>query len=307
MLSGIKSRSRSSTCFLICLGILASHPRATLALPTKPSGDFLALSDVANATFDFNVDKSEYLVPCAGGECGEAIQVFSVLAKRLLSDPRILGLSGPRLVRSALLRSDTAEHQLETNSSELLPVASALASSHRNDRYDTYYGDHRYDVDVDGDQLSSSSSYRDRDRLRDHERDRDRGGYTQTAGYGSPYEEPDEPTYSLDRRPSGQRYVNYYQPDNDRDDSYGGGGGYGGGGYDGGGGYEGGGGYGGGDCCKSKYLPILIVGLLGLLAFFLYLRTTTTAGRRGFGLKDIADPSDGTSKNINKKHKKKTT
>ena len=108
----------------------------------------------------------------------------------------------------------------------------------------------------------------------------------------------------------------YNYNDRDDDDSSGGqkGDGYGGGGsYGGGGGYGGGNSYGGGSsygyggggyggyedsCCKNKLLPILLVGLLGLLAFFLYIRSTTVAGRRSM---DENDLSDGKSLRVNSK------
>jgi uncharacterized membrane protein YgcG len=87
----------------------------------------------------------------------------------------------------------------------------------------------------------------------------------------------------------------YSYNDRDDDDSNGGGGkggGGGGGGYGGGSSYGyGGGSYGGYEdsCCKSKLLPILLVGLLGLLGFFLYIRSTTVAGGRSMDENDISD------------------
>ncbi len=112
-----------------------------------------------------------------------------------------------------------------------------------------------------------------------------------------------------DTRGKTKLYNNYGRDDDDDSSSgggqKGGGGGYGGGGssYGGGGGYgggssygssygyRGGGGYGGYDdsCCKNKLLPILLVGLLGLLAFFLYIRSTTVAGRRSMDENDLSD------------------
>jgi len=229
--------------------------------------DFLALSDVANATQNFRVRRSE--LTCANGDCGggDVLKVVSQLAKRLLSDPRILRRNSAIFARKGRANSSpfTAASYYQS------PGDNVQMESLRNDRYVDYESSDNnfrdpfkqtqgfgadsggfFDDYVDNSVQSDDSSIA-------NVADRDGGGHdSYSAGHDS---------YSAghDSYSGGQ-------------ESYGGGhDSYGGSSY--GGSSYGGSSYGGSyseGCCENKYLPILLVGSLGLLAFYLYLRSTTT-------------------------------
>ena len=260
------------------------------------SGDFLAMSDQgADGGEDDNNNNghnspSSLLNPfkmswkdmsslCPGGECslssmsdgrGDALRVISQLAKRILSDPRIMGL---RTYKHAA--NDTADHDNQVE-------ARAIGGSNFDTRPFTSSSDYYGQQGSMNNRMSDNTgdNYRTRDRYAANSND----NYASTSSAAS---------YAGDSVASAASY--------DRDDSYGYGGGdsYGGGGYDSYGG--GGGGYGGGyeTCCgqNNKLLPIFLVGLLGILAFWLYIRSTTTASgrklRTGFGGDDSVSDNDG--------------
>lgn len=78
-----------------------SRPSADISLSAndKPeSGDFLAMSDIGTGkeinSRNFRMARSEFADYCLNGDCvnGDVLKVVSKLAKRILSDPRILGL-----------------------------------------------------------------------------------------------------------------------------------------------------------------------------------------------------------------------
>ena len=248
--------------------------------------DFLALSDVANATQNFRVRRSE--LTCANGDCGggDVLKVVSQLAKRLLSDPRILRRNSAIFARKGRANSSpfTAASYYQS------PGDNVQMESLRNDRYVDYESSDNnfrdpfkqtqgfgadsggfFDDYVDNSVQSDDSSIA-------NVADRDGGGHdSYSAGHDS---------YSAghDSYSGGQ-------------ESYGGGhDSYGGSSY--GGSSYGGSSYGGSyseGCCENKYLPILLVGSLGLLAFYLYLRSTTTtaaAAARRYDQND-EDISDG--------------
>lgn len=82
-----------------------SRPSANISPPSdnRPeSGDFLAMSDTDTGKGingqNFDVARSEFADYCLNGDCvnGDVLKVVSKLAKRILSDPRILGLRTAR-------------------------------------------------------------------------------------------------------------------------------------------------------------------------------------------------------------------
>lgn len=252
------------------------------------SGDFLAMSDVytssnltARGQRNFRVSRSELTGFCTNGECvqGDVLRVVSQMAKRMLSDPRILGLRTGQAMPEE--EAEPAE-DLEAASSQALvrsPEDSETARAVSGASFDTrpftsndYYYENRNRADTGnaGDNYAmASSNYRNRDRYASEG--------SPAAGYGqegSSFAGQASSSVAYDR--DGYGYGG---------DSYGGHDDYG---YSGGGGgYE--------SCCheNNKLLPIFLIGLLGLLAFFLYLRSTTTAaaGRNFDG--DENDISDG--------------
>ena len=144
----------------------------------------------------------------------------------------------------------------------------------------------------DTNSFTSRDDYYENDRIT-HRYDKNRlnDRYNDPNSYHAPassYSNDNDKEY---RVPGGERFGETYGYQNswgktkysynDRDDDASNGGGGGGGSY-GYGGYE-------DSCCKSKLLPILLVGLLGLLGFFLYIRSTTVAGRRSMDENDLSD------------------
>ena len=295
-----------------------------------PNQDFLALSDVANATHNFRVHRSELM--CAGGDCGgDVLKVVSRLAKRLLSDPRILPrYAAPstkqRTGRASRINSRPfirSRYYTETPSSEdrhriadLLLTATSDSDLTRSYRKDSYTTQDSADNNLIESNAVSSASFNDYfadyfdDSINDingpfknNELSRD----TYAGGQSESYAGNDRDSYSTgDSYSGGDSYSagdSYSGGHNEGGysgghggGSYGGGhsgGSYGGGSY--GGGSYGGGSYGGGyggQCCKDKYLPILLVGSLGLLAFYLFLRSTTTTAAGGGRRRRFTDDDD---------------
>ena len=255
----------------------------------RVNGDFLALSDVYTASNqsssgssaagsrNFRMSRSEFNGFCANGECGhgDVLKVVSMMAKRMLSDPRVLGLRTGHVDSEDHHPAEPEAEDLEAASSQALVRSSEDAESARavsGSSFDTrpftsndYYYDTRNRADGgDSYAMASNGNYRNRDR---YMADGSTAGYGQEganyAGAASSSIAYDRDGYGY----GGDSYGGY-------EDSYGGGGG---------GHYE---------CCqeKDKLLPIFLIGLLGLLAFFLYLRsTTTTMMGRSFDDNDISD------------------
>jgi hypothetical protein len=267
------------------------------------SGDFLAMSDQGADGGDddynnnnghdspsllnhFKMSWKDMSSLCPGGECslssmsdgrGDALRVISQLAKRILSDPRIMGLRTYNHL--PLHASNDTDHD---NQVEARAIGGANFDTRPFTSSSDYFGQQ-------GSINNRMSDNRMND-MGDNYRTRDRYA-ANSENYGST---SSATSYVGDSVASAASY--------DRDDSYGYGGGdsYGGGGYDSYGG--GGGGYGGGyeTCCgqNNKLLPIFLVGLLGILAFWLYIRSTTTTSsgrklRTGFGGDDSISDNDG--------------
>ena len=272
-------------------GVAAWKQVAVLCLLAGSSGwtdGSLTSTEAPDADEDLRIRRSE--LTCANGECGGAdvLKVVSQLAKRLLSDPRILSLNSgtsgaDQSGRSSRINSRpfTSGSYYKTRPSaadrqriaDLFSAASDSGSFRQKesryiDDYDSadknsiqaansvaandFFTNYFVTADVSDVNDVSSSSKNDDDVTRDSYDEGDSysagdtysGGHGGHAGHGG--------------------------------DSYGGD--HGGDSYGGG---HGGDSYGGG-CCneKDQYLPILVVGSLGLLAFYLYLRTTNGGGRR---------------------------
>lgn len=266
----------------------------------QESGDFLAMSDVGTGSEingrNFRVSRSEFSDYCLNGDCvsGDVLKVVSKLAKRILSDPRVLGL---RTNNQPVDDYDATESPAKSAARAIDGTSSfdTRPFSRRNDYYDNI-DRNRQDTYNDDDRNRLNERYNDPDSYHapasepsDNYRDRDR--YSNDAVYGSSPGHHD----SIERgstKPGTNERDGSYDSYGGGGDSYGGGGGYGGGSsYGGGNSYGGGGGY--DSCCQeqNKLLPILLVGLLGLLAFFLYIRSTTTAAaaKRSIDDNDISD------------------
>lgn len=242
------------------------------------SGDFLSMSDVGTGhetnSRNFRVSRSAFADFCTNGDCvqGDVLKVVSKLAKRILSDPRVLGL------RTA---TETSDEDTKTPDESVARAAGSTSFDTRPfSGSDYYYDAVRNRVDRHGvaDSVASSSS-----NYRQHFSEAD------SASYSDSEQESKTGSVSANDRDGGYGYGggDSYSGGDSYGDSYGG---YGGGSSYGGSSY--GGGYGGYESCcnNNKLLPILLVGLLGLLAFFLYLRSTTTAaGRRSGDENDISD------------------
>ena len=270
--------------------------------------DFLALSDVANATHNFRIRRSE--LTCANGDCGggDVLKVVSQLAKRLLSDPRILRRNSGRSGRASRINSrpftSSSYYKAKPSAADRQRIAdlftavsdSAATGSFRKDRYIDYDStDNDFVHPTNSLSSGKNSEYFDYDHTNDINslsKNNDISRDTYSEGY---HQQEHDSYHSTDDGYGGDSYSG--------GDSYGGGDSYSGGDSYGGGGY-GGGGYGGygGQCCEDKYLPILLVGSLGLLAFYLYLRSTTTTAAGGGGRRrrsaDDEDVSDGTKRSI---------
>ncbi len=245
------------------------------------NGDFLAMSDVYIAPSDnssssssfsdyknFWVSKSELTGICENGECtggsgGDVLRVVSKLAKSILSDPRILGL------RTGLPDEPNDE---ESESESGRAVGGGTNFDTRPFTSSDYY-------------YNNDGNYRNREGASDN--------YAVASNTGSNYRNRDRGYVNEATSSEGYYGGQVASSAYDRD------GGYGGGGYEeesydsysgGGGGYhppE--------KCCENnKLFPIFLVGLLGLLAFFLYLRSTTTTSATGrrFGFEDV-DVNEG--------------
>lgn len=239
------------------------------------NGDFLAMSDVYtssdtdNATLsssyskNFRVSRSEFNGVCANGECGGAdvLRVVSQLAKRILGDPRVLGL------RTGVPHSADNEDEAQAADEQ---SARAVGGGTSFDTRPFSSGDYYYD----------SNNYRNREGASDSYAMASNGNYRNRDRYAN--DASSSASYTDGQLASSNAYDRDGGYDSYGGDSYGGDGGYSGGGYD-------------SYCCgqNNKLFPIFLVGLLGLLAFFLYLRsTTTTAAGRSGGLDDN-DLSDG--------------
>lgn len=261
------------------------RPESESTQDRAESGDFLAMSDVGTGTEtnsrDFKVPRSVFDEYCANGECvqGDVLKVVSKMAKRILSDPRILGLRTATEPEEDITDApdESAARSIGVNNFDTRPFSSSDYYYENRNRIDRYSDPEAYPPTSP----SSHTNYRQRDR------------------YSEAYVDSSEQQQQGTRSPPSAAPALH-----DRDSSYGYGGGdsysggdsYGGGeSYGGGSSYGGGGGYGGGyggyeSCCQNnKLLPVLLVGLLGILAFFLYIRSTTTAARRSFDDNDLSD------------------
>lgn len=145
------------------------------------SGDFLAMSDVGTGkelnSRNFRVARSEFSDYCSNGDCisGDVLKVVSKLAKRILSDPRILGL------RTTSERStddyDDVTEPPEESAARAVGGSSfdTRPFSRRNDFYDS--DRNRLDPYNDDDRSRVNERYKEDERNRLNERYNDPDSY----------------------------------------------------------------------------------------------------------------------------------
>ena len=230
----------------------------------------------ADADEDLRIRRSE--LTCANGECGGAdvLKVVSQLAKRLLSDPRILSLNSGTSGADQSGRSSRINSRPFTSGSYYKTRPSAADRQRIADLFSA---------------ASDSGSFRQKESRYIDDYDSADKNSIQAANsvaandFFTNYFVTADVSDVNDVSSSSKNDDDVTRDSYDEGDSYSAGdtysGGHGGHGGDSYGGGHGGDSYGGG-CCneKDQYLPILVVGSLGLLAFYLYLRTTNGGGRR---------------------------